>query len=884
MAHRKFIRTPAALAVAALAFTTTAFAQSVPISGAEGGKLWFVELNAAPTADGGKLASVQAEQAAFRAAAAKAGVSFVERKSFSSLFNGLSVAVDAGNRAKLARVAGVKALHPVETIQAPSPERGNGAAPDLATALTQTRANVAQNTLGLTGAGVKVAIIDTGIDIDNPAFGGNGTPNGMTFPTARVVAGWDFVGDAFNADSSSASYNPVPSPDANPDDCGGHGSHVAGIVGANGGGLKGVAPNVSFGAYRVFGCNGSTTAEIMLQAMERALADGMQVINMSIGSRAQWPQYPTGQAASRLAKKGVVVVASAGNNGPVTNSSSADGLFAGGAPGVGESVISVASYDNLASTGPGFRANPGNLLIGFNPATGSPLPPTSGTLPLSKPAGSAIGCAAGDFAGFTAGHAALIQRGTCSFYIKAMNAQAAGAAAVVLYNNAAGALNATVAGSPAITIPTVGIMQADGNALAALASPTITWGTELASTPLATAGLLSGFTSFGLAPDLSLKPDLGAPGGSIYSAYPLEQGGAASLSGTSMAAPHVAGAVALILQAKPNAALGRESAVVGRNAPPLINMATRITNTAKPSVWSGNPGLGFLDHTFRQGGGMIDVVDAVQSEQFVVPAKIATGESAAGPKVQTLTVRNDALVPVTYTLGHTAGLATGPNGAFANNSGITANFAPNGIFDAPATVSFSSPTVVVPAKGTATVTVTIAANAALTDRGLYGGYITLTPQAGGTLLRVPFAGFKGDYQTTQVLTHGFQASPFPWLAQVVGSSYQNRNATGATYTLVGNDVPFVLMHLDHQSRTMKFEVLDQATMTSRGQIWEDHYVGRNATPTGFFADAWDGTTSMGVQPNGTYVLRLSVLKALGDAANPAHWEVWNSATVTIARP
>ncbi len=85
------------------------------------------------------------------------------------------------------------------------------------------------------------------------------------------------------------------SPDLNPDDCGGHGTHVAGIIGANDpdNGLKGVAPEVTFGAYRVFGCAGSTTADIMIEAMERALADGMQVLNMSIGSAYQWPQYPT---------------------------------------------------------------------------------------------------------------------------------------------------------------------------------------------------------------------------------------------------------------------------------------------------------------------------------------------------------------------------------------------------------------------------------------------------------------------------------------------------------------------------------------------------------------------------------------------------------------
>ena len=878
MAFRSFLLTPAAVAIVALSALSSATAQSLPAASAEASRLWFVEFAGKPVADGAKLATVQAEHAAFRSAAASAGVNFAERRAYTSLFNGLAVSVDPGERARLARVAGVKAMYPIEVIQAPTPEQTAGAAPDLAAALTLTRANVAQSTLGLTGAGIKVGIIDTGIDIDHPAFGGSGTPGGTAFPTARIVAGWDFVGDAFNAGGSGAALIPVPDP--NPDDCGGHGTHVAGIVGANGGGLTGVAPDVKLGAYRVFGCSGSTTADIMLDAMERALLDGMHVINMSIGARAQWPQYPTGQAASRLAKKGVVVVASIGNSGP--GGSSPDALFAAGAPGTGESVIGVASFDNLQASGPAFRANPGNLLIAYNRATGAPVPPTSGTLQISKPSGTTgsaapviQGCDAVNFTGFPAGHVALISRGSCSFYIKAANAQAAGAAAVVLYNNAAGPLNPTVAGTPAIGIPVVAITLADGTTLAGLASPTLTWSTETAVTPLASAGLISSFSSFGLAADLSLKPDLGAPGGSIYAPYPLELGGAASLSGTSMSSPHVAGGAALILQANPNAALGRDGAIVGRNAPPMIDMVTRMINTAKPKAWSGNPTLGLIDHTFRQGGGMLDVVAAVQSQQFVVPAKIATGESQAGSTVQKLTIRNDALVPVTYTLGHTAGVAAGPNTQSGSSYNLT------GVFNAPAAVSFSSPTVVVPAKGTASVTVTITANPGLVDRAQYGGYVTLTPVGDGTPLQVAYAGLKGDYQSTQVLTP--TANGFPWLAQLSGGSFFNR-PTGATYTMVGDDVPHVLMHLDHLSRTLRLEAFDAATSASSGVISEEHYVSRNLTPGGFFANSWNGTTTMGTLPNGNYTIRLSVLKALGDPANPAHWETWNSSTVTIARP
>src|SRR4029079_5823428 len=134
---------------------------------------------------------------------------------------------------------------------------------------------------------------------------------------------------------------------ADPDDCYGHGTHVAGIVGANGG-VTGVAPDVTFGAYRVFGCQGATSTDVMLAAMERIYRDGADVVNISIGEdRSSWPQSPTAQAASRLVDKGIVVVAAAGNN-------RASGLWGAGSPGVGEGVIGTASVDNLKVPFPGF--------------------------------------------------------------------------------------------------------------------------------------------------------------------------------------------------------------------------------------------------------------------------------------------------------------------------------------------------------------------------------------------------------------------------------------------------------------------------------------------------------------------------------------------------
>ena len=892
--------TTLAAAVAALLTPLALHAQdSVPIEAAEGGRLWFVELSGSPTADGTALATVQAEKAAFRRNARAAGVRFTERRAFDTLFNGFSIEIDPAERAKLLSIPGVKALYPVEVVQAPTPEQVAGTAPDLAAAITLTGASTAQDTLGLSGRGVKVGIIDSGIDIDHPAFGGTGTRGTTPFPNTRLVAGWDFVGDNYNAAGTTpGELNPVPDPV--PLDCpstgvspitptspaaGGHGTHVAGIVGGNGGGIRGVAPNVSLGVYRVFGCYGSSSSDVIVAAMERALADGMQVVNQSLGAARQWPQYPTAQAADRLVRKGVVMVASIGNNGP--GGSSPDALFAAGAPGVGSKVIGVASFDNAQRS---FVV--GGTPYGFNQATGSPLAPSTGSLPLGKtwagaapnPATSttaaptADGCTALP-AGSLAGQAVLVRRGTCSFYQKAFNAQQAGAAAVILYNNQPGAVNPTVAGTPAITIPVVAITAAQGVALHNLiaAGPTtLNWSADYVGFPFGTGGLISGFSSFGLAADLSFKPNIGAPGGGIFSSYPLELGGAATLSGTSMSAPHVAGGVALLLEANPR---------INANA-----MLARLQNSADPKNWSGNAGLGFLDHSFRQGAGMLDLMGTINATTVIEPSQLALGESEAGPKTVTLTLKNEGSTAVTYDLGHVAGLATGPNTTAGPTTPSGSPFVLSGVFSAPAAVSFSAPSVSVPANGSATVDVTIAADASLPERSLYGGYVTFTPQGGGAVYRVPYAGLKGDYQSTRVLTPGING--FPWLAKRVGTNLVNQPA-GASYTMVGADTPLFLVHLDHHARLVRLEAFDADTGKAWHRISNDEYFGRNSNMTTFFTFGWDGNTFTGkgknpsqryTVPNGRYVVKLSVLKPLGDEDNPAHWETWTSPVVTIARP
>lgn len=142
----------------------------------------------------------------------------------------------------------------------------------------------------------------------------------------------------------------------------------------------------------------------------------------------------------------------------------------------------------------------------------------------------------------------------------------------------------------------------DGTALAASLATgpvSMTWAEGWITTPNPTGGLVSSFSSYGLAADLSLKPDLGAPGGNILSTYPLELGRYANESGTSMSSPHVAGAVALLLQAKPE--------LKGRTT----KVRELLQTTANLAPWSGDPVSGLLEPVHRQGGGLIQIATAI---------------------------------------------------------------------------------------------------------------------------------------------------------------------------------------------------------------------------------------------------------------------------------
>ncbi|MBK7455683.1 MAG: S8 family serine peptidase [Anaerolineales bacterium] len=311
---------------------------------------------------------IKEQQTSFMSALRKAGIQSTEMFRAQKAYNGIWMQVDTSVLKKLAAMPGVKAIHPIISKEV-----------DHTTSVPLIGApQVWGGSSFYQGDNITIGIIDTGIDYLHTNFGGSGVYTGQDFttlgeagnlfPTAKVVGGWDFVGDAYDANAA----NPIIAPDDDPMECGGHGSHVAGSAagfGVNADGstyveagadtyatLKdltsneyiskfrigpGVAPKADLYALRVFGCGGTT--DVVVSAIEWAmdpnndgdLSDHLDVINMSLGSSYGSPTDPDAIATDNAAKAGVIVVASAGNSGDV--------YYVTGSPAVAPYAISVAS-------------------------------------------------------------------------------------------------------------------------------------------------------------------------------------------------------------------------------------------------------------------------------------------------------------------------------------------------------------------------------------------------------------------------------------------------------------------------------------------------------------------------------------------------------------
>jgi len=588
---------------------------------------YFVEMKAPAVADavlnvGGGVTSAPQRRAAAEALQSQAAA-IAQAKSlggsitfrYKVLVNAFSAKLSAKAAATLAQRADVRSVQPVSIVQK-----------SLTSSVPFIGAPQVWSTFGVRGQGMRVALVDTGIDYTHASFGGEGTvaayeANDPTFieagsfPTAKVIGGFDFVGNNYDVLDDDPT-NDVPRPDFDPLDSDGHGTHtgstiagfrVPGHVG------RGVAPLAKLYAYKVWD-EGNSTDDVLVAGYERAMdpnqdgsvADAADVLSFSGGVDYGSLNSVEAKAAQRVVDLGTVFVASAGNSG---NQPSGFSAYISGTPSTARGVISVAaSIDeflalvltiNSSSAPP-----PPDLPQGGNTVhqAWSPFPPDPG-LTADLYDGRAVDddtvaqfcdpLPANSLDGLTV----LVHRGTCAGSLKTFNAQEAGAAAVIIINNAFGAPTALASGGQDVTIPSYMISRVDGEAIRFEVSPNqathvyneVTVNVSIGNDeqPIdAYVDAMTGFTSEGPARLTNdLKPDISAPGFAIEAAGVGTGNEAASLSGTSMAAPHVSGVAVLLRQLHPRWSPAQIKAVLMNQA--NRNMVDNLLNAPVPATVMG---------------------------------------------------------------------------------------------------------------------------------------------------------------------------------------------------------------------------------------------------------------------------------------------------------
>lgn len=650
--------------------------------------------------------------------------------------NAIAVRVDASQLAAVAALPGVKRVRPVIHYKL-----------DLSETVPYVGGAAVQAT-GVDGTGVRVAVLDSGIDYTHKNLSGPGTAEAYTaawgtsttdprnttrdglFPTAKVVDGFDFVGETWTPTSGERTEDPDPI------DFEGHGTHVADIIAGKSleGTHVGMAPGAKLLAVKVCSAvSSSCNGVALLKGVDFALdpdgngdfSDAVDVMNLSLGSGYGQIEDDLSQALANAVDLGVVVVASAGN--------SADRPYITGSPSSTAGVIGVAQTQvPSAITFPVVVNSPAAIAgVYSNTATLDWAPVGNGATGDIKTALQAGGadnraCAALP-AGSLAGKIALIDRGSCSVSIKVSNAAKAGATGVLIALIAPGDAITFSFGGGDTFVPSLVIQQSLGNLIKGQLSAGVNVSFSPASSvPL--VGSMVGSSSRGPAYGTHLiKPEIGAPGASV-SAVAGTGDGEDAFGGTSGAAPMVAGAAALMVQAFPTYS--------------VMQIKAMLMNSAETTVLTNPATLpGGLAPITRIGGGELRVNRAVSLtslawDKAALSATLGFGAPEVDSRVtlrRTLTVENTGTRAKTFTVT--------PSFRYAND-------------EASGAVSISAPASVrVPAGGSSDITVRMTidpallpewvmnggsngGNGALLNTVEFDGYLTLT--AGSEKLTVPW--------------------------------------------------------------------------------------------------------------------------------------------------
>jgi len=467
------------------------------------------------------------------------------------------------------------------------------------------------------GAGIKVGIIDSGIDDSHRFF--------------------DCKGDMLHrvyASGKSGDTSQVLVFD--------HGTHVAGTAGGcvteltDGpitGTISGVAPAAELADYNVFpgfgggfiAFGGSAFSHDIARALEDAVNDGMDVVNLSLGGGVQGPHDFLAEAINATADAGVVAAVAASNNGP--------GAFTIGSPGNAVGALTAGATTNPHYIGINVvvaeSGTYGAAVGDFDPFADTPVT----NAPFVSWGGDELACSGGSAE--ADGAVVLVKRGACTFSQKVATANAAGAIGVVVYNNVGGD---PIAMAGAGDIPAVMVSRDDGEAIKADLPSTVTIdGNNPVEILTDNVDIMAGFSSRGPGPFLNnIKPDVTAPGVNVYSS--VFNNDFAMFQGTSMATPHVAGAAALLLQDRPNLTPEDVKSLLGNNA--------------EREVWANFVG-GDLAGVMDRGGGRIDLPRAFAAETTFDPMSLSFGLHNGNRKINesiTVTVTNLSSAPKTYSI------------------------------------------------------------------------------------------------------------------------------------------------------------------------------------------------------------------------------------------
>ncbi|KAH7324633.1 minor extracellular protease vpr [Stachybotrys elegans] len=447
---------------------------------------------------------------------------------------------------------------------------------------------------GILGKGAKVAVVDTGVDYNHPALGGGFGPG------YKIAGGWDFVGD-------ESWPNGDKTPDGDPMDRMGHGTHVTGIIAGKNDWYTGVAPEAEILSYKVFNLEDYTDEITLIEAFLKAFEDGADIITCSVGEDNGWANGAWATLASRLVDEGVVVTIAAGNSGE-------QGPFRASSGSNGRNVLSVASADPSTLIAipivAAFASSEGaeTTRIAYRPGS-YVFPPSLKSLPVYP---ISLNASVEDDACLPlpedtpdlSGMVALVRISEhCYEYDQVANVYPFNPAGVMFYvNEKEGYFDP----SSWEVIPTGMISSEAGAAIV----ETIAGGgnvtldfTEIdgyVNMPYSGGGIPSFFTSWGATFELELKPDVAAPGAAITSTWPTWMGSWATLGGTSMATPYVAGVAALYISQHG----GR--AVHGKGFAKMLH--ARIASSGASLPWPGNTADGgeHLAPTAQVGTGLID--------------------------------------------------------------------------------------------------------------------------------------------------------------------------------------------------------------------------------------------------------------------------------------